>query len=388
VKFVCAPDSFKGSIDAVAAAQAMAEGIRSVLPDAAIDCCPIGDGGEGTLASLLSALDGEAIEVRVRGMFGDYRNATFGRFENGRFAYVESAGAIGLETVRAERRNVLAATSFGVGELLVAAAAQAPARIIVGVGGSATNDGGCGMAQALGVRFLDAGGKLIRPPLSGGALRQIASIDPSRGHRFDCPLDVACDVRNPLTGPSGAAAVYAPQKGATTAEVALLDEGLMHLAELIRRDLGLDVDKVPGAGAAGGLGAGLLAFAGARLESGIDIVLRLVRFDARIRSADLCLTGEGRLDEQSLSGKACLGVARAAARARVPVVALVGAVGPGVDACLRDGLDNYVVIGQGMTVETSMHSAGPLLTGAAARLAAQYARGDANIGGRNEGIDQ
>ena len=379
MKIVCAPDSFKESIDAVAAARAMAEGIRRALPDADIDCCPVGDGGEGTLASLLAALGGQVVETRVHGVLAEPCTAAFGVFDRGEFAYVESAAAIGLAALRREQRDVLAASSVGVGELLLAAAARHPRRIIIGVGGSATNDGGCGMAQALGFRFIDASGTPIARPIGGGMLREITAIDPSRRRYLHVPVSVACDVRNPLAGPEGAATVFAPQKGASAAQVTLLDDGLCHLAELVRRDLGIDVENIAGAGAAGGLGAGLVAFADAELVSGIDTVLKLVRFESRVRDADLCLTGEGRLDAQSLSGKTCLGVARAAARANVPVVALVGAAGPGADKCLDAGLDRYVVIGQGLPAERSIREAATLLADAAAALARNYADNNARM---------
>lgn len=265
------------------------------------------------------------------------------------------------------------AGSFGVGELLLAATG-AP-QILIGVGGSATNDGGCGMAQAIGCRFLDERGLELTEPMNGQLLSAVAHVDASGvdARLSGCHIEIACDVSNPLTGPDGAAYVFAPQKGASVAEVKVLDAGLQRLAAIVRRDLGVDIESMPGAGAAGGLAGGLVAFAGAKIRSGIDVVLATIKFDERIRSADLCITGEGRLDAQSLSGKACLGVARAAAAYGVPTVALVGMAGDGAARSLDAGLDDYIVIGEGMSRDWSMTNAGELLAAAAGRIIGKYA---------------
>lgn len=372
MKIICAPDSFKESLTAVEAAEAMAAGVVSALPDAVIDLCPAGDGGEGTLETLLAARSGKLLNVKCHGANGADATGACGLFDNGALAYVESASAIGLATIPAKARDVKAASSFGVGEILRAAAAKDAESIIVGIGGSATNDGGCGMAQALGVRFLDASGKLIPERIPGSELARIAAIDISQRETIPARLLVACDVENPLTGAQGASRIYGPQKGASEDDVELLEAGMQNLAELIRRDLGLDVENMPGAGAAGGLGAGLVAFAGAELRSGVQVVLDAIQFAERVRDADLCLTGEGRLDQQSLSGKTCVGVAEMAAQAGVPVIALVGTAGPGAERSIAAGISEYVAIGDGLPLETAMQNAAALLTEAAARIAGRY----------------
>lgn len=375
MKFICAPDSFKESLSALKAASAMANGIRSVFPDALIDLCPVGDGGEGTLAALLESGGGKLLNVQVSGPFGKIADASFGMLGGDKLAFVESAMAIGLPLIPAHQRDVMRTTSFGVGELILSAFSHNPAEIVVGVGGSATNDGGCGMAQALGVRFFDSQDNLIEQPICGEMLGMITRIDAThRNPALECvSVTVACDVNNPLTGREGAAHVYAPQKGASPAQVAELDAGLSNLAMLMLRDLGLDIEHIAGAGAGGGLGAGLVAFAGASIESGIDAVLNAVNFQERVRNCNLCLTGEGRLDEQSVKGKACIGVATAAALQNVPTIALVGSVGPGAENSLSAGLDDFFLIGEGLPVEESMRHAAPLITEAAAKVAKMLA---------------
>ena len=295
VKIICAPDSFKGSLSAAAAADAMAAGIRRALPNADIDLCPIADGGEGTLEAFAGAVSVDVVPVSVRGPSGEPVDGAIGLSEGGRTAIVESAVAAGLQIVPPDLRDPGSTSSYGVGELISAAIDHSPDRILIGVGGTATNDGGCGMAQALGVRFFDSDGALIAEPLTGGKLGEVSRIDAStRRTGLDrMELVVAADVQNPLTGPEGASAIYGPQKGATDEQVARLDAGLANVASLIRRDLALDIEQVPGAGSGGGLGGGLIAFAGASIASGIDTVLGAVAFDRRVRECDLCLTGEG-----------------------------------------------------------------------------------------------
>lgn len=381
MKIVCAPDSFKESIDAVSAAAAMARGVRDAIEGVVVDQCPLGDGGEGTLQALLVSLGGETVPCSVCGVHGSAVAARTGRFPDRNFAFVESAEAIGLQTVATEDRNILTASSFGVGEMMTAACEQGCDRLLVGLGGSATNDGGCGMAQALGVRFFDAAGRRIKDRLTGGSLQQVARVDLSGRSAAIGQTEIIalCDVTNPLTGATGAAAVFGPQKGASADDVKLLDAGLAHLADVVRRDLGIDVNEISGAGAAGGLGAGMLAFAGAKLVSGIDTVLDAVEFRSRVAGATLCLTGEGRLDGQSLSGKTCIGVARAAADCRVPVVALVGSAGPDADRCLEAGLTGYVVIGAGLDAAESIRRTESLLVEYAAAVARNYRPDDATI---------
>jgi len=370
MKIMCAPDSFKESISATQAAEAMANGIHEVLPDAKVDLCPIADGGEGTLIAFTAAMSATTNSLTVRGPLGDPVDAAFASFPDSRFAVVESAAAAGLQLIPISSRNPELTSSYGVGELIAAACEAGPRKIIVGVGGSATTDGGCGMAQALGLRFYDQGSALIEKPISGGMLHDVSRIDATGRLAIldDVVVIVASDVQNPLTGPDGAAAVYGPQKGATAEQVARLDAGLANLAAVIRRDLNIDIEKLPGSGAAGGLGGGLVAFAGAALASGIDTILDVTEFADRVRHCDLCLTGEGKIDSQSLSGKACMGVARSAARYGVPTIALVGAKGADAEQCIEAGLDDIVVIGEGLPAEYSMRHADTLIAAAAGRV--------------------
>ena len=382
MRIVCAPDSFKGSLDAADAAEAMAAGIRAAFPSADVECCPVGDGGEGTLSALSGALDGDLVNSEIVDALFVPREAAWGKFTDHGFAYVEAAAAIGLDP-DPSKRDVMSASSFGVGQLMMAASTECDGRLLIGLGGSATNDGGCGMAQAIGVDFFDDSGKLLEAGLSGGDLKKIDRIDVSDIFPMLSAADirVLCDVNNPLTGHEGAASVYAPQKGASPSEVEVLDAGLKHLAAVIRRDIGIDIEDMPGAGAAGGLGAGMVAFAGGSLVSGIDSVLETLHFERRLAGASLCLTGEGRIDGQSLSGKACMGVAAVATRYDVPTVALVGEVGPGADRCIAAGLKDIIVIGEGHPAAYSISSAAPLLSAAAARVAKQYAENGDTIDG-------
>jgi glycerate kinase len=374
MKVICAPDSFKESLTAVQAAAAMMAGVRRAVPQAEVDRCPVGDGGEGTLESLLDSLTGKSATAAASDVFGRRIEVEFGLLDAGRVAYIESAAAIGIATINPGKRDVMRSSSFGVGEIITDALERSPETIIVGVGGSASNDGGCGMAQALGIRFYDKDDRLIVKRISGSTLTKIHRIDAHDTVRQlqGTKIVVACDVENVLTGPQGAARTFAPQKGASDTDVVRLDDGLQHLAELLRRDLGIDIESVAGAGAAGGLGGGLVAFANAQMVSGIDTVLSAVNFAERVRDADLCLTGEGCLDAQSLSGKACMGVARIASTYGVKTIALVGRTGPGASQSLQAGIDEYVVIGEGLSDEESIQQAASLLTKAASAVTKKY----------------
>jgi glycerate kinase len=349
MRVVVAPDKFEGTLSAKQAAAALAAGWRRADRGADIDEVPVADGGKGTLETLLDALGGRRERVSVSGPLGDPVEADFGLVDTaeGPTAVVEMAAASGLALVGEERRDPLRATTRGTGELIAAAARHGPRRVIVCIGGSATNDGGVGMAQALGIRFLDEEGRDLRP--GGAALRRLARIDASgldpaiRG----AIVMVASDVDNPLTGPRGASAVYGPQKGASPDDVRVLDQALGHLAAVIHRDLGLDVRDVPGAGAAGGLGAGLMAFLGGRLRPGFEVVAGALGLERRLRHADVAVTGEGRYDAQSGSGKAPAGVLRLAREAGSRTVLVAGQVEPGTeppadlvyDLAARAGLD-------------------------------------------------
>lgn len=374
MKVVCAPDTFKESLSAVEAADAMAVGVLRAVSDAQIDRCPIGDGGEGTLESLLQSVEGRYVGATVSNASGRSIDTHFGLLDDRQTAYIESAAAIGLAAIPPDERDVMCASSFGVGQLVRCAFGHSPEQIIVGVGGSATNDCGCGMAQALGVRFFDAADNVIEAPISAGMLMNICRIDATNRARKpnDTRIVVACDVDIPLTGPRGAAYIFSPQKGATESQVTVLDDGLRHVAGLIRRDLGIDVETIPGAGAAGGLGAGLIAFTGAEAVSGIDSVLQAVQFDERVHNADLCLTGEGSLDAQSLAGKACIGMAGVASSHGVPTVVLAGRLGRGASQTLDAGVTEYVAIGEGLSAAQSIRQAATLLADAAAEVTRNY----------------
>ncbi len=325
MKIVCAPDSFKETLPAADVALALAAGIRDVAADIEIDICPVGDGGEGTMSALLAAQDGSACRLFVTGPRCEPIKADFGITDSG-IGIVELARASGLTLLPEDLRNPTLTTTFGTGELIRGAIQAGCRSVIVCIGGSATCDGGAGLAQALGVRFFDDAGALITTPLTGGSLQSIARIEPVP----ELPgLRVACDVTNPLLGIAGAAAVYGPQKGAMPQQVRELDAALAHLASLTSVD-----PTFAGAGAAGGAGFGLVALCGAALERGIDLVLDAVDFATRCRGADLVLTGEGRLDAQSLSGKAVIGVANVAQTNGCPTIVIAGSRGDGWEQCL------------------------------------------------------
>ncbi len=328
MKVVIAPDSFKESLSAVKVAAALAEGVLQADPDANIDLCPMADGGEGTVEAMVAATGGELISADVFGPLGGPIRARFGLLGGEKTAVIEMAAASGLVLVPHEHRDPMRTTTFGTGQLILAALDAGASEILMGIGGSATVDGGCGCAQALGVVFTGCDGRPCVCGLSGGGLKDVRGIDTSsRDPRVAATrIRVACDVTNPLTGPEGAAAVYGPQKGATPEMVAELEAGLKHIAEVIRRELNADVLSLDGAGAAGGLGAGLVAFAGATLENGAEIIAEAVGLSRRLNDADLCITGEGRLDKSSRFGKTPVAVAAAAARASVPVVCIPGQV--------------------------------------------------------------
>ena len=337
MKIVIAPDSFKGSLSAPEVARALREGFARVFPRAEIDEIPLADGGEGTTEALVTATGGRIERRRVTGPLGEPVEAFFGILGDGVTAVVETAAASGLTLVPEERRDPRVTTTYGTGELLAAALERGCTRVIVGIGGSATNDGGAGLVQALGGSLRDAEGREL--PWGGAALARLATIDIStaRARVGSAEIIVACDVQNPLVGPTGASAVYGPQKGATPEMVHELDQALRHYAERIKDFLDVDVAEMPGAGAAGGLGAGLVAFLGATLRPGIELVLDAVNFRKRVEGADLVITGEGMVDGQTAYGKAPSGVLRVAGSLGVPVVAVGGGLGPDLEALDASG---------------------------------------------------
>lgn len=373
MRIVLAPDSFKGSLTAAEACRAIENGLRRVWPGVQVTAIPMADGGEGTVQSLVDATGGRFVDCVVRDPLGRATAARYGILGDDTTAVIEMAAASGLPLVAESERDPKATTTWGTGELIAHALDGGCRHVIVGIGGSATNDGGAGMAQALGVRLLDADGRELGP--GGAELLRLERIDAAGLHPAvaACRVTVACDVTNPLCGPLGASAVYGPQKGASPADVALLDDALRRFANVVRRDLGCDVATTPGAGAAGGLGAGLVAFLGAELAPGVDIVARAVSLDARVAQADLVITGEGRIDAQTGFGKTVSGVVAAARGHGVPAIALCGSLGGDVGSL---GLELAMPIADGpMGLPEAMGRAAPLLADAAERLARALATG-------------
>lgn len=337
MRIVIAPDSYKGSLSAVRAAAAMAEAARAVFPGAEIDCVPMADGGEGTAEALVAATGGRLVRKRVTGPLGKPVDAVFGILGDGRTAVIETAQAAGLPLVPPERRNPAVTTSFGTGELIRAALDEGCRALIVGLGGSATNDAGAGMLQALGARILDRRGRDLPPGgihLARADALDLSGLDPRLS---GVSVRAACDVDNPLCGPSGASMAYGPQKGATPELAARLDRALAVFAGVLERATGRRTAEFPGAGAAGGLGATLAAAFGAPLERGARLVADAAGLRRRISGADLVLTGEGRTDAQTLRGKAPMGVLEIAAEAGVPVILISGSLGEGYEALRQIG---------------------------------------------------
>ncbi|KPL19770.1 MAG: glycerate kinase [candidate division Zixibacteria bacterium SM23_81] len=339
MKIIAAPNAFKESLSAVGVAQSIARGVHRVIPRAEVVQVPMADGGDGTVEALVAATGGRIIKKRVTGPLDESVEAYFGLLGDGHTAVVEMATASGLHLVPKNKRNPMKTTTYGTGELIAAALDQGAKKVIVGIGGSATVDGGAGMAQALGCSLLEEGDRDI--PRGGQGLALLSRVDISKRHPAlgEVKTVVACDVDNPLTGPQGAPAVYGPQKGATPEMVRKLDEYLTNYARILKTDLGLEVDKVPGAGAAGGLGAGLMAFLGAQLKSGVEIVIEASKLEQKLAGADLVITGEGKLDGQTAFGKAPVGVSRLAKKHGIPVVAIGGALADDAHEVLDHGID-------------------------------------------------
>ncbi|MFJ7724782.1 glycerate kinase [Neobacillus sp. NPDC097160] len=349
MKFVIAPDSFKESMTAKNAALAMEKGIKKVFPDAECVIVPMADGGEGTVESLVSMANGEIIQTEVLGPLGETVMAEYGLLDAGKTVVIEMASASGLELIKLEDRNPLRTTTYGTGQLIKHALDKGVSRFLIGIGGSATNDGGAGMLQALGVSFKDRNGDEL--PFGGGALHQLHSIDLSGlDERMKMvKIDVACDVTNPLIGENGASAIFGPQKGATPAVVKFLDQNLAHFAKVIKQQLGQDIAHLDGAGAAGGLGAGLMAFLNAQLKKGVDLVIEYTGFEERVQGADFVFTGEGSIDGQTLFGKTPYGVAAIAKKYSIPVIAFAGRIGSGVESLYDNGFTAIVGILKGVT---------------------------------------
>jgi glycerate kinase len=363
MKIVIAPDSFKESLTSFEVASELEAGLRRVWPDAEYVKVPMADGGEGTVQSLVDATGGRIVKCAVTGPLGQKVLASYGILGDGKTAVIEMAEASGLPLVPRGERDPLRATTFGTGELVADAINRGVAEIIIGLGGSATNDGGVGFAQALGVRFLDQNNVLFSEPLGGGRLNEIHAIDMSAINPglSRIKINVACDVTNPLTGEKGASAVYGPQKGATPEMVQTLDRNLAHFAALIKRTLNVDIDSPPGAGAAGGMGAGLLAFTTATMKRGIELVVEATKLDEYMKGASLAITGEGRVDFQTAFGKTPSGVAASARRHGVPVVAIGGGLADDANGVFQHGIDAI-----------SSATANPMPLDAALQKARQY----------------
>ncbi|UPQ89349.1 glycerate kinase [Vibrio sinaloensis] len=349
MKIVIAPDSYKESLTAMEVATAIESGFKQVLPHAEYVKLPMADGGEGTVQSLVDATGGHIVSAEVTGPLGQKVEGFYGVLGDGSTAVIEMAAASGLHLVEPEKRNPMLTTTYGTGELIKAALDAGVQHIIVGIGGSATNDGGMGMAQALGARFIDSEGNELAS--GGGALAQLASIDLAGldARLSDVKLEVACDVDNPLCGPKGASQVFGPQKGATPEMVRQLDQNLAHYAAVIAQTNGKDVIEQAGAGAAGGLGAALLGLFDATLRPGISIVMDAVNLSQVLRDADLVITGEGRIDSQTIHGKTPIGVARTAKQYHLPVIGIAGSIAKDCSVVHAHGIDAVYSVVLGAT---------------------------------------
>lgn len=348
MKIVLAPDSFKESMTAKEACIAMENGIRKVLKEVECVHVPMADGGEGTLDSLVDATFGEKYTVEVTGPLGNNVSARFGILGDRETAVIEIAEASGLHLVDREKRNPLKTTTFGTGELIKAALDKGAKKIIIGLGGSATNDGGVGMLQALGASFKDENGKEL--PFGGGSLGNLSNIDLSKfDERIDkTEFEVACDVKNPLTGIYGASKIFGPQKGATEEVVSILDKNLKHYAEKVKELLSKEIDLVDGAGAAGGVGAALVGFCNGKMERGIDLVIKYSKLEEKLNDADFVFTGEGSIDYQTKFGKTPIGVSTMAKKYNIPVIAFAGKIGNGIEDLYSLGINSVIGIMPGV----------------------------------------
>ncbi|MGQ3905069.1 glycerate kinase [Mixta calida] len=358
MKIVIAPDSYKESLSALQVAAEIENGFRAIFPDAQYVKLPVADGGEGTVEAMVAATQGKIVRLRVTGPLGEPVEAFYGLSGDESCAFIEMAAASGLELVPAARRDPRVTTSWGTGELIRNALDRGVQHFIIGIGGSATNDGGAGMVQALGARLLNQHGEQIG--YGGSALATLARIDISAldARLQQCRFEVACDVTNPLTGEEGASAIFGPQKGATPELVAELDAALAHYAAVIQRDLDIDVLHIPGGGAAGGMGAALHAFCQAELRRGIEIVTEALGLDDLVKDATLVITGEGRIDSQTIHGKVPIGVAKVAKRYNKPVIGIAGSLTADVGVVHQHGIDAvFSVIYSICTLEEALDNA-------------------------------
>ncbi len=376
MRIIAAPNAFKGSLSAVDAAKAMKTGILAAAPACAVICVPVADGGDGLTEVMAQALSGRLVEVSVRGPRMEQLSSRFCFAEKRELAVIEMARASGLALLPKDKQDPTKTSTYGTGQLISAALDKGVKRIVVGLGGSATCDGGIGMASALGYKFLDKSGKELEP--IGSSLQRIYSMDCSEIDKRlkTVAIEGMCDVTNPLTGPGGASYVYSPQKGATAEQVKSLDEGLENLAGVILKEMGVDLRRMPGAGAAGGLGGGLHAFLGAELGKGVDLVIDMVKLKEKIRGADLVLTAEGKIDYQTKYDKAPAGVARAAKEAGIPCIAICGGVGEGLEELYDIGLNAVFSLCRGpQNLESAMQDSFHLLTQATEQVIRTFLAG-------------
>ncbi len=366
MKIIIAPDSFKDCLTSPDVAKFIEMGIRNVLPDANIKLVPLADGGEGTVITLVTATNGEIFHKKVHDPLMREITAHFGVLGDGETAVIEMASASGIELLKENERNPWKTTSYGTGELIKHALKKNCRKIIIGIGGSATNDAGTGMLQALGIQFLDANKCEIEP--GGGALKDLVSIktDKLDQRLKESKIIIASDVLNPLLGKSGASVVYGPQKGADSNMVIQLDSNLQHFADVVRQQQGVSVENIPGSGAAGGLGAGILAFLPSEIKPGFDIVKEVVELEKYIQDADLVITAEGKIDSQTAYGKTPAGVAGIASKYNIPVIAFAGIVGNGIKKLYKKGFSAIIPIAnKPMSMDESIKNAGELLVMAA-----------------------
>ncbi|HEY8805008.1 MAG TPA: glycerate kinase [Clostridium sp.] len=369
MKIIIAPDSFKGSLSALEVCENIEKGIRKVFGTAEIVRVPMADGGEGTVQSLVDATGGEIINLKVKGPLLKEVDAFYGILGDGNTAVIEMASASGLTLLTQEERNPMKTTTYGTGQIIKYALDMGCRNIIIGIGGSATNDGGAGMVKALGIKLLDEKSEEI--DFGGGNLNRLKSIDLSEidSRIKQCNIVVACDVNNPLCGEKGASYIFGPQKGADENMIITLDKNLSHYSEMIKKYLGVSIKDYPGAGAAGGLGGGLLAFLNAKLQPGINIVIETTALEEKLKDADLVITGEGMIDYQTQYGKTPYGVAKLAKKYNIPVIAIAGAIGKGAEELYSKVFDSiFSIVDKPMQLEESIENSELLLQKTAERI--------------------
>ncbi|MCC5890197.1 MAG: glycerate kinase [Alkalibacterium sp.] len=357
MKIVIAPDSFKESLTALEAAQAIEEGMKKVFIDADFIKVPMADGGEGTVQSVIDSTGGSLKTLTVTGPLNTPVEASYGLSGDKKLAVIEMASSSGLDKVPFEKRNPLVTTTYGFGELITDALDEGAEEILLGIGGSATNDGGAGMIKNLGGRLLDVEGNTI--PEGGQGLKHLAQIDVSGMHPRlkDVTIRVACDVDNPLTGKEGASYIYGPQKGGTPEQLKELDKNLTHFAVVIKEQLGIDIEHVPGSGAAGGLGAGIMAFLDGNLENGGELLVDILELDEKVKDADFVITGEGGINHQTIYGKTPVAVSRVALRHKVPVIAMAGSISEGYESVYEEGIQAvFSVVNQPGSLEVALEN--------------------------------